>query len=77
MRDPTSRQRGRPTETRQQLSDNTLRTESNIYSQVSEWARYLDILTNVTLTLGARGSIVFGALGYKLKGRGFEIRSGK
>jgi hypothetical protein len=46
MTDPTSRQRGRPTETRQQLSENNLRTESNIWSQVPEWARYLDILTD-------------------------------
>jgi hypothetical protein len=43
---PTSRHRGRPTETRQQLSENNLRTESNIWSQVPEWARYLDILTD-------------------------------
>jgi hypothetical protein len=34
MTDPTSRQRGRPTETRQQLWENNLRTESNIWSQV-------------------------------------------
>jgi hypothetical protein len=40
------RWRGGPTETRQQLSDNNLRTESNIWSQVPEWARYLDILTD-------------------------------
>jgi hypothetical protein len=46
MTDPTSRQRGRPTETRQQLSENILPTESNIWSQVPEWARYLDILTD-------------------------------
>jgi hypothetical protein len=48
MTEPTSRQRGRPTETRQQLSDNNLRTEStsNIRSLVSEWARYLDVLTD-------------------------------
>jgi hypothetical protein len=46
MTDPTSRQRGRPTETRQQLSDNNLWTESIIWSQVPEWARYLDILTD-------------------------------
>jgi hypothetical protein len=37
MTDSTSRQRGHPTETRQQLSENNLRTE---------WARYLDILTD-------------------------------
>jgi hypothetical protein len=46
MTDPTSRQRGRHTEIRQQLSENNLRTESNIWSQVPEWARYLDILTD-------------------------------
>jgi hypothetical protein len=46
MTDPTSRQRGRPTDTRQQLSDNNLRTESNIWWLVPEWARYLDILTD-------------------------------
>jgi hypothetical protein len=34
MTDPTSRQRGRSTETRQQLSENNLGTESNIWSQV-------------------------------------------
>jgi hypothetical protein len=47
MIDPTSRQRGHPTETRQQLS-HKLRTESNIWSQVSEGseARYLDILAD-------------------------------
>jgi hypothetical protein len=53
MTDPTSRQRGRPTETRLQLLNNNLRTESNIWSQVPEWARNLDILTvrrNVTST---------------------------
>jgi hypothetical protein len=46
MTDPTSRQRGRLTETRHQLSDKNLRTESNIWSEVPEWARYLDILTD-------------------------------
>jgi hypothetical protein len=46
MTDPTSRQRGHPTETRQQLSENNLQTESNIWSQVPEWAQYLDILTD-------------------------------
>jgi hypothetical protein len=44
MTDPTSRHRGRSTETRQQISENNLRTESNIWSQVPELARYLDIL---------------------------------
>jgi hypothetical protein len=43
MTDPTSRQRGRPTKTKQQLLDNNIRTESNIWSQVPEWARQLDI----------------------------------
>jgi hypothetical protein len=60
MTDPTSRQRGRPTETIQQLSENNLRTESNISSQVPEWARYLDILTvscKVTSTGKFRQSI--------------------
>jgi hypothetical protein len=28
------------------ISDNNFRTESNIWSQVLEWARYLDILTD-------------------------------
>jgi hypothetical protein len=46
MIDSTSRQRGRPTETRQQLSENNIRTESNIWPQVPEWARYFDILTD-------------------------------
>jgi predicted ABC-class ATPase len=46
MTDPTSHQRGHPTETRQQLSENNLLTESNIWSQVWEWARYLHILTD-------------------------------
>jgi hypothetical protein len=46
MTDPTSHQRGRPTETRQQISENNLRTESNIWSQVPEWAWNLDILTD-------------------------------
>jgi hypothetical protein len=35
--EPTSRQRGHPTGTRLQLSENNLRTESNIWSQVPEW----------------------------------------
>jgi hypothetical protein len=39
-------QGGRPTEARQQLSDKNLRTESNIWSQVPKWDRYLDILTD-------------------------------
>jgi hypothetical protein len=46
MTDPTSRQRRRPIETKQQLSDNKLSTESNIWSQVPEWARNLDILAD-------------------------------
>jgi hypothetical protein len=46
MTDPTSRQRGRPRKTRQQISENNLLTESNIWSQVPEWARYLDMLTD-------------------------------
>jgi hypothetical protein len=46
MTDPTSRQRGRPTKTRQQISENNLPTDSNIWSQVPEWARYLDIMTD-------------------------------
>jgi hypothetical protein len=50
MTDPTSRQRGRPTETRQQISDNNGQTESNIWSQVPEWARHLDILTKLTVS---------------------------
>jgi hypothetical protein len=43
---PISRQRGRPTEKIQQFSENNLRTESNIWSQVPEWARYVDILAD-------------------------------
>jgi hypothetical protein len=39
------RQRGRPKKTRQQISENNLRTESNIWSKVPEWARYLHIMT--------------------------------
>jgi hypothetical protein len=39
--DATSRQRERLTETRQQLSDRI-----SIYSQVPQWARYQDALTN-------------------------------
>jgi hypothetical protein len=46
MTDPTSRQRGRPTETRQQISENNLQTERNIWSQIPEWARYLEIMTD-------------------------------
>jgi hypothetical protein len=46
MTDPTSRQRGRPKKTRQQLSDNNLQAESNIWWQVPEWARYRDIMTD-------------------------------
>jgi hypothetical protein len=38
--DPTSRQRGRPTETKQQNSDRI-----NIWSKVPRWARCQDILT--------------------------------
>jgi hypothetical protein len=37
---------GAPPEIRQQLSENNLRTESNIWSQVPEWTRYLNILTD-------------------------------
>jgi hypothetical protein len=36
------------TETRQQLSENNLRAESLIWSQVPEWARHLDIPLVVT-----------------------------
>jgi hypothetical protein len=36
MIDPTSRQKRRPTETRQQLSDSNF--GSNIWSQIPEWA---------------------------------------
>jgi hypothetical protein len=46
MTDATSCQRGSPTDVKQQLSENNLRTESNIRSQVPEWARYLDKLTD-------------------------------
>jgi hypothetical protein len=46
MTDLTSRQRGRPTETRHQLSDNNLQTENNIGPQAPQWARHLDILTD-------------------------------
>jgi hypothetical protein len=44
--DPISRQRGRPKKTRQQISENNLRTGSNIWSQVPEWTRYLHITTD-------------------------------
>jgi hypothetical protein len=37
MTDPTFHQRVRPTKTRQQISENNLRTESNIWSQVPEF----------------------------------------
>jgi hypothetical protein len=43
---PSSRQRGRPTETRQQLPNSNVPTGSNIWSQVPEWARHEDILTD-------------------------------
>jgi hypothetical protein len=49
MTDLTSRQRGRPTETRQQISESDLLTESNIWSQIPECARYLDIMTDYQL----------------------------
>jgi hypothetical protein len=45
MTDPTSRQRGRPKKTRQQISGKKP-SDSNIWSQVSEWAQYLDIMTD-------------------------------
>jgi hypothetical protein len=44
--DPSYRRRGRPTDTRQQLSDSNLPTRSNVWSQVSEWAWHQDILTD-------------------------------
>jgi hypothetical protein len=44
--DPSSRQRGRPTETRPQLPDSNIPTGSNIWSKVTEWARHQDILTD-------------------------------
>jgi hypothetical protein len=46
MTDPTSRQRGRRKKDKTAISENSFRTESNIWSQVTEWARYLDILTD-------------------------------
>jgi hypothetical protein len=42
--DPSSRHRN--TETKPQHSDSNLPTGSNIWSQVPEWARHLDILTD-------------------------------
>jgi hypothetical protein len=39
--DPTSHQRGRRTETRQQLSDRI-----NIWSQVPQWARHQNVLND-------------------------------
>jgi hypothetical protein len=33
-----------PHKDKKQISENNLRTESNIWSQVPEWARYLDIV---------------------------------
>jgi hypothetical protein len=44
--DPSSRQRGRPTETRPQFPGSNVPTGSNIWSQVPEWARHQDILTD-------------------------------
>jgi hypothetical protein len=44
--DSSSLQKGRPTETRTQLSDSNLPTESNIWSQFPEWARHQDMLTD-------------------------------
>jgi hypothetical protein len=62
--DPTSRHRGRPIQTREQNSDRI-----NIWSQVPQWARRQDILTdwptvsrNVT---SASGECVSVAGGYK------------
>jgi hypothetical protein len=43
---PSSPQRGRPTETRLQLSYSNIPTGSNMWSQVLEWARHQDILTD-------------------------------
>jgi hypothetical protein len=43
-RDPSSRQKGRPTETRQQVSYSNVPTGSNIWSQVPEWDRPQDSL---------------------------------
>jgi hypothetical protein len=47
--DSSSRQRGPPTETGPQISDNLPRG-SNIWSQVPEWARHLDILTELIVS---------------------------
>jgi hypothetical protein len=44
--DPTSRQRGRSTETRQQISDRII-----IWSQVPQWARHQDVLTDWPLVV--------------------------
>jgi hypothetical protein len=44
--DLSSRQKGRPTETRPQLSDSILPTGSNIWSQVPKRAGHQDILTD-------------------------------
>jgi hypothetical protein len=44
--DPSSRQRGCPTETRQQLSDSNLQTGSNIWLQVRERAQHQDVPTD-------------------------------
>jgi hypothetical protein len=43
---PSARQRGSPTETRPQISDSNVPTGSNIWSQVPEWARNRDTLTD-------------------------------
>jgi hypothetical protein len=43
--DPSSHQKGCPTERRLQLSDSNVPAGSNIWSQVPEWARHQDILT--------------------------------
>jgi hypothetical protein len=44
--DPSSHQRGHPTETRPEISDSNLPTGSNIWSQVPEWARHQNVLTD-------------------------------
>jgi hypothetical protein len=79
MTDPTSRQRGRRKKTRQQISENNIRTESNIWSQVPEWARYLDIITDwprvvIWLWLDRLCGLVVRVPGYRSRGPWFDYR---
>jgi hypothetical protein len=61
--DSSSRQRGSPTDTRQQLSQNNLRTESNICSQIPVSARYLDIMTDLTVSCNVTSTSIRASKG--------------